>query len=121
MPYRIDYSPAAEDHLRALTARQRAINCIENGNIASSLETRPALLFPPVFLVRFSGKRMLHLALLPERPVHSLGQPWDPRAANASSRPGRLQPLGEPSALSAGAPTLSSYSIMRQDGGTGRL
>ncbi len=25
VPYRIDYSPAAEDHLRALTARQRAI------------------------------------------------------------------------------------------------
>jgi mRNA-degrading endonuclease RelE of RelBE toxin-antitoxin system len=25
MPYRIDYSPVAEDHLRALTARQQAI------------------------------------------------------------------------------------------------
>src|SRR5947209_6266667 len=25
MPYRIEYSPAAEDHLRALTARQRTI------------------------------------------------------------------------------------------------
>jgi mRNA-degrading endonuclease RelE of RelBE toxin-antitoxin system len=25
VPYRIDYSPAAEEHLRALTARQRAI------------------------------------------------------------------------------------------------
>ena len=25
MPYRIEYSPEAEDHLRALTARQRAI------------------------------------------------------------------------------------------------
>ena len=24
MPYRLDYSPAAEDHLRGLTARQRA-------------------------------------------------------------------------------------------------
>ena len=25
MPFRIDYSPDAEDHLRALTARQRAV------------------------------------------------------------------------------------------------